>query len=171
MKKNSGFTLLELVIVVALVAIVMAIAIPSMRTFTQNDRLTTQINTLVGHLAYARSEAVLRSQQVSLCVSSNNTSCTGGTAWENGWIIYIDADSDGVFGAGEEILRVRQALAGSNTLKPATIGTQLTYDNRGFATATSVGSFSLCDSRGATYGKAIAISNTGRVRKEGTVSC
>ena len=67
--------------------------------------------------------------------------------------------------------QLQQTLEGGNTLKPATIGSQVTYDYRGFASAASVGSFSLCDSRGATYGKAIAISNTGRVRKESTVTC
>ncbi|MEM7564668.1 MAG: GspH/FimT family pseudopilin [Pseudomonadota bacterium] len=171
MKKNSGFTLLELMITLTVITLVMAIGIPSMRTFIQNDRLTTQINTLVGHLAYARSEAVKRSQQVSLCVSNNTTSCTGGNNWQNGWIIYVDSDGDGSFTAGEEILRAKQTLDGSNTLNPATITTQVTYDYRGFVTAASVGSFSLCDSRGASYGKAIAISTTGRVRKEGTVAC
>ncbi len=61
MKKNSGFTLLELLITGAVISIVMAIAIPSMTTFTQNDRLITNINSMVGHLFYARSEAVKRS--------------------------------------------------------------------------------------------------------------
>jgi type IV fimbrial biogenesis protein FimT len=71
MKKNSGFTLLELLLTLALIGIVTAFALPSMRAFTQNDRLTTNINSMVGHLAYARSEAVKRSQQVSMCVSNN----------------------------------------------------------------------------------------------------
>ena len=75
MKKNTGFTLLELLITVALVTIVMAIGIPSMRDFVKNDRLSTQINTLVGHLAYARSEAVLRHVPVIICASSTLTSC------------------------------------------------------------------------------------------------
>ena len=171
MKKNSGFTLLELLITVAVLTMVMAIGIPSMTTFIQNDRLTTQINTLVGHLSYARSEAVKRSQQVAVCASSNGTSCSGGVNWETGWIIYVDADGDSAFDAGEPILRAQQLLDGSTTLKPAGIGTQVTYDYRGFATANSVGSFSLCDSRGATYGKALSISTTGRVRYGGAVSC
>jgi len=171
MKKKSGYTLLEVMITMALLAIVMAIGVPSMTTFIQNDRLTTQINTLVGHLAYARSEAVTRSQQVGVCVSSNTTSCTGGNNWEEGWIIYVDTSGNGAFDAGEPVLRAKQPLEGGNTMKPQTIGTEVVYDYRGFARAGSVGSFSLCDSRGAGYGKAIAISNTGRVRKEGTVTC
>ena len=173
MKKNSGFTLLELIITVALISIVMAIAIPSMTTFTQNDRLTTNINSLIGHLAYARSEAVKLSQQVSLCVSSNTTSCTGGN-WQDGWIVYIDADGDNSFtqnvATGEIILRAQQTLDGANTLTTA-IGTQVTYDYRGFASAASVGNFLLCDARSGPFGKTIRISNTGRVRLEDGSTC
>lgn len=171
MKKTSGYSLLELLITLALVAAVFAIGIPSMNTFIQNDRLVTQINTLVGHLSYARSEAVKRSQQVGVCVSSNSTTCTGGNNWEDGWIIYVDIDGDGAFTAGETVLRAQQQLEGANTLGSGAIGTQVTYDYRGFVDATSVGSFSLCDDRGATYGKAISISPTGRVRSGGAVSC
>ncbi len=171
MKKNSGYTLLEILVTVAIVSIVMAIGVPSMSAFIQNDRLTTQINQLVGHLAYARSEAVTRSQQVGVCVSNNTTSCTNGNNWEEGWIIYVDTSANGVFDVGEPVLRAQQALEGGNTMKPQTIGTQVVYDYRGFAAAGSAGSFSLCDSRGSAHGKAIAISNTGRVRKENTVTC
>jgi len=169
MKKNSGFTLLELLITVAIISIVMAIAVPSMTTFTQNDRLTTNINTLIGHLAYARSEAVKRNQQVSICSSNNATTCTGGN-WQDGWIVYIDADGDNSFTAGEEVLRAQQALEGANTLTTA-IGTQLTYDYRGFVNAASVGSFQLCDGRSGPHGKTIRISTTGRVRIEDGSTC
>ena len=171
MKKTSGYTLLELMITLALVATIFAFGIPSMNTFIQNDRLVTQINTLIGHLSYARSEAVKRSQQVSVCVSSNATSCTGGNNWENGWIVYVDLDADGNFTAGEDVLRAQQQLEGENTLSPGAIGTQVTYDYRGFVDAASLGTFSLCDDRGAAYGKAVSISVTGRVRSGGTVSC
>jgi len=172
MKKNSGFTLLELIIVLALISIVMMFAIPSMTTFTQNDRLTTNVNTMIGHLAYARSEAVKRSQQVSLCVSNNSgtaaPSCTGGN-WEDGWIVYVDADNDNSFTAGEEVLRAMQALDGNNTLTPTGIGNQVIYDYRGFVTST--GSFLLCDDRSGAFGKTITITTTGRVRGERDSTC
>ena len=171
MKKTSGYTLLELMVTLGLIAIVFAIGVPSMNTFIQNDRLITQINTLIGHLSYARSEAVKRSQQVAVCVSNNQATCTGGNNWENGWIVYVDLDANGDFTAGEDILRAQQQLENANTLSGGTIGTQVTYDYRGFVDAASVGTFSLCDDRGATYGRAVTISPTGRVRSGGTVSC
>ncbi len=171
MKKNFGMTLLELLVTLAVVGILVAIGVPSMTTFIKNDRITTQINTLVGHLALARSEAVKRAAPVSVCVSSNTTVCTGGTNWEQGWIVYVDTNGNGTRDGGEEILRAQQLLEGGVTLTPQIIASQVAYDYRGFADAASVGSFSLCDERGANYGRAIAISNTGRVRKEANVIC
>ncbi len=162
MKKHSGFTLIELMIVLGIVAILMAFAAPSFQNFVKNDRLSTQINTLVAHLAYARSEAVLRAQQVGLCASSNQTTCTGGD-WKDGWLVYVDSDNSDSYNASTDtILRVNQALSGNNELS-STIGTNFLYDDRGYAI--SNGSFSLCDDRSTAYAKMIVISNTGRVRK------
>jgi len=172
MKKKSGFTLLELLIAIALIGIVTALALPSMRSFGQNDRLTTNINTMIGHLAYARSEAVKRSTQVSICISSDAATCTG-SDWEEGWMVYVDADGNGSFDAAtvnEDILRVNQALDGNNNITPTAAYTnQVTYDNRGFVTAT--GGFLLCDGRTGAFGKTITISNTGRVRFQDDSTC
>jgi len=170
MKKYSGFTLVELLAVVAMLGLLMAFGLPAMDTYVKNERLTTHINTLVGHLAYARSEAVLRSQQVVLCTSDDGTSCSN-SAWTEGWILYVDADGDSSFSmsSGEEILRVKEPLSGGNTLT-STFGTSFVYDRRGFS-ATGTGTFSLCDDRGVTNMKSIAISNTGRVRQGGGAAC
>ena len=168
MKRNAGFTLTELLITITVLTLVMAIGVPSMRDFIKNDRLVTQINPLVGHLAYARSEAVLRHQPVVVCASSNQTSCST-TDWASGWIIFVDADNNADFSAGEDMLRQTEGLSGDNTLT-STVGSIVTYDKRGFA-PNSVGSFTLCDDRGDTHKKGITISGTGRVRQSGGGSC
>ncbi len=139
-----------------------------MREFIKNDRLVTQINTLVGHLAYARSEAVLRHQPVVICASSNQSSCSTNN-WASGWIIFVDTDNNSDFSAGEDMLRQVEELSGSNTLT-SSVGSIAIYDKRGFA-PNSVGSFTLCDDRGDAHKKAITISVTGRVRQGGGGSC
>ncbi len=168
MKKLSGFTLVELMVVVAIAGMAMAFAIPAMGTFIKNERLVTQINTLVGHLAYARSEAVTRRQQTILCASNNMNTCNGAD-WATGWILFIDADNSSTFNAGEQVLRAKATLEGSNTLISST-GAMIIYDNRGFS-PNSNGVFSLCDDRGAAHVKSISITNTGRVRRGGSASC
>jgi type IV fimbrial biogenesis protein FimT len=167
MKKYSAYTLLELLVVIAIVGLLMAFGLPAMDTYVKNDRLSAQINTLVGHLAYARSEAVLRSQQVIVCASNNTTSCAGG--WADGWIVYVDADGNSTFSAGDTILRAKQALAGGNTMT-SSMGASFIYDSRGFS-GSGTGTFSICDDRGVAKLKSISISNTGRVRQGGAAVC
>jgi len=167
MKKHSGFTLLELLITLAIVGIVAAFGAPAMSSFIKNDRLVTQINTLVTHLAYARSEAVVRHQQVILCASTNSDtaspSCSGSkNDWAKGWILFIDADNSSTFNTGEVVLRVNQSLSPGTTLVSTAALNSIIYDTRGFSV--SSGAFILCDDRGKDYVKSISISNTGRVR-------
>jgi len=139
-----------------------------MRDFIKNDRLSTQINTLVGHFAYARSEAVTRHAPVIICASGTQTSCSTND-WSEGWIIFVDTDNNSDFSAGEDMLRQYEGLSGGNTLT-SSIGNIVIYDKRGFA-PDSVGSFTLCDDRGDAHKKAITISGTGRVRQGGGGSC
>ena len=156
-------------ITLAVIAILVSVALPSMQTYAMNDRLRTNVNTLLGHLALARSEAVKRNQPVVICSSTNATACNGN--WNDGWMMYVDADSSSSFDAGEEILRAQQALKGNNNLTSVGINNQIVYDYRGFAGADSVGSLRLCDSRQGDHGKTIHITNTGRARLERDTTC
>ena len=168
MNNQNGFTLAELLITTTLISIVTAIGVPSMSDFIKNDRLSTQINTLVGHLSLARSQAVTLAQPVSVCASSDLATCSSND-WANGWLVYVDADSSGDVSNGDELLRVHEALPGNSTLS-STAGSAITFDDRGFVPGI-VGSFSLCDNRGVEHLKSITISNTGRVRRGGSASC
>jgi len=168
--KTSGFTLLELLITLAIIAIVMGIAVPSMSTFVENDRLITQINTLTSHLNYARSEAVLRHVQIGVCSSNNTTTCNGGANWEDGWLVFVDADGDSSYTVGEQVLKVQQNLEGSTTTLTTSIANTVIFDTRGFA-PNMAGTFSICDHRGVSELISISLSNTGRVRKDGAAVC
>ena len=167
-KNQSGFSLSELLVTTTLVSITTAIGVPSMSGVIKNDQLSTQINTLVGHLSLARSQAVTLAQPVSLCASSDLATCSSND-WASGWIVYVDADASGDVSTGDDILRVQEALPGDSTLT-SSAGSSITFDDRGFAPA-NAGSFSLCDDRGAEHLKSITISMTGRVRRGGSTSC
>jgi type IV fimbrial biogenesis protein FimT len=83
---SAGFTLVEMMIVIALVAIIMAIAVPSFREASLGSQLRATANELVAGAMLARSEAIKRNAAVTMCVSTSGTACTGGS-WEQGWIV------------------------------------------------------------------------------------
>lgn len=94
----QGFTLLELMITVSILAILLAIAVPSFTSTIRSNQIETTTNGLVGALSLARSEASKRGTSVSVCASTNGTSCSGGTDWSTGWIVFMDT---GVIGTIE----------------------------------------------------------------------
>jgi type IV fimbrial biogenesis protein FimT len=116
MKSNSGFTLIELAVVLAIAAILAALAIPNFNSLIQNSRLTTQANELAGTFSYARSEAVKRGGNITVCASANQIVCSGATAWAGGWIAFSDPDNSATFTAGDTLLRVNGPLQGGSTL-------------------------------------------------------
>lgn len=83
--KNHGFTLVELVISIAVIGILAAIAAPNFQDALLSSRLRANANKLLSSIYLARGEAIKRNTVITLCASSNGTSCTG--SWENGWII------------------------------------------------------------------------------------
>lgn len=162
----KGFTLVELMITIALAVIVLTMGVPSFQSTVDNNRLVTQANQLVGTLHFARSEAIKRRIPVTVRKSDSN--------WEDGWIAFSDLNGDGNANtstgnncaAGEDcILRVVASLGGKTTLRGNNnIANRVTFNSTGFSTGFN-GTFTLCDSRGAQKARGIIISNTGRVRR------
>lgn len=105
---QGGFTLVELMITIAVLAIVMAIALPSFNDMTLGSKLRSQSNDLVAGAMLARSEAIKRNSAVRMCVSADGASCIAG-GWEQGWVVFHDADDDGTLDAGETVMLQHQA--------------------------------------------------------------
>ena len=155
-----GLTLVELMITIAVASILLSLAVPSFTTSIRNNRMVTDINELHASLSFARSEAVKRDRNVTMCRSSNGSSCTGN--WQDGWIVFVDNNFNGTVDAGDEILRQHGALGGGDTLTFSQ--TRVIYDSSGLARAGSNGTFTLCDSRGAQSAKGLVIGVSGRPR-------
>ena len=93
---DAGFTLLELVVVLVLAAILVAIAVPSYRTMMQDSRRDSAVQDIVADFAFARSEALRRNTTITLCRSSDGTTCaTNGDGYQRGWIVFPDGTSTG----------------------------------------------------------------------------
>jgi len=115
-KKTQAFTLIELMIVVALIGVVTAYGLPHLRSFPTNTGLTTNTNDLVAALQYARSTAINDQGRVVVCASSDSMSATPscggpGTPWHSGWIIFRDIDNNASISAGDTVLKVQPAVA------------------------------------------------------------
>jgi type IV fimbrial biogenesis protein FimT len=89
-----GFTLIELMITVSLVAILLSVAIPSFREVIQNNRAASQANALLAAFNLARAEAVKRGEQVRVCPSSDQATCSGGSDWTVGWIVQVVSSAE-----------------------------------------------------------------------------
>ncbi len=179
MKSQSGFTLMELLAVIVIASILAALAAPSMRGMVQDNRITTATNTLISHLALARSEAITRRQTVVLCRSALPLVavpvCGGGTAtdWSTGWLLFanVSADEpptyDGGGGVNNDVLiKIGEGVTGNLTLfSNADAEPHVEYDIDGTSTVAigNIASFAICDSRGEGFGRQIDIDELGRV--------
>lgn len=127
-KISAGFTLVEMMIAITLMAILMAIAVPSFRDASLGSQLRSTVNELVASVAVARSEAIKRNAVVTLCVSADGNACGAG-GWEQGWIVFQGANLIQHQGAGATGFKVTEA-SGLNSLNFQPIGagsTQATF--------------------------------------------
>lgn len=163
MLKQTGFTIIELLITIVIAGIVMTIGIPSFTGSIRSSRLTSNINELVTALNLARSEAVKRNQPVSVIKT--------GTEWEDGWDVITDLDEDGVLDVADNdtLLRTYGARPNGFTLRATTTyANKVVYEASGLSSA--AGSFVLCDNSDGDnvpdpYTSRLLIINTvGRVR-------
>ena len=105
---NSGFTLFELMVGISIMGILVSLAVPSFQDYGRNTRAISAQNDLVTALNYARSEAIRRSQAVTVCATSTFLACGTADTWVNGWMVYVEQTGVGlgVRANDEEILQM-----------------------------------------------------------------
>ena len=170
---------MELMIVLALAGVLMAMAVPSMRQFARNNRLTTAANDMLHAFALARTEALKRQVgRVTVCASAdpnageNTLACSYGAM--SGWIVFVDAGSDGQFDRGADEVLARGAAHSAVTVKNDNDGI-VCFNQTGFQTVDCGGQTPMqhvvvCDERGDTAlgsdstARTVIITPTGRAR-------
>lgn len=164
MIRNGGFTLIEMMITIAIVAILAALAAPSLQQLVINNRIVSDTNLLIGDLALARGEALKRGARVTVCTSSDGATCTGGTDWSAGRLVFVDegvaGTVDGNDGDAAHVLRVISALNNNNMNETTGFSTPgyVSFFSTGFSS--SGGALTVCHS--GSVGRNVSISVTGR---------
>lgn len=183
MRNGAGFTIIELLMTVAVVGILIAVALPNYNQFVKNNCLTATTNSLVSSFQLARSEAIKRRTPVGVYAA---------TGWANGWEVFEDADGDSVKDAGEEVIRVSDTTCGAGlktiteikgSIAPAapnpvtppnpndTTAGQTTFIYKANGFINSAATFDLCDDRAGERGREITISVTGRPNTNSEFTC
>src|SRR5688572_29371052 len=171
-KNSSGFTVLELMAVLAIAGVLAAVAIPAMGNFMRNSRITAAANDVVAALHFTRSESIKRRQPVTLCTSANSQAATPACAnspFLTGWIAFVDLNQSGAVDAGEDILLQHEAMNPRITARSSLAEFRVTYLLNGFALDANRAQLVLCDERGnvpsageLSSARGILISVTGR---------
>lgn len=107
---SRGFTLVELMVAIAVLAVLAAIAFPSFQGTIRSNRIATATNELLAGIALARAEAVRNPGGAGLCASLAGSACDG--EWNDGWLVWIDVNGNGSLDDGERILRFAQTHPG-----------------------------------------------------------
>jgi len=164
--KQSGFTLTELVLTLAISSILVSSAAPAFRGLLLNNRAVSLTNNLITALQIARSEAIKRNQDVTICKSSDSLTCSG--SWSDGWIIFSDIDHDRRLDElnGDTLIQV-QKYAGiefSISWNAFRSDNYIQYNAHGFIHSNN-GTFKLCPpDNNVHYARAIIINRVGRAR-------
>jgi len=152
---SKGFTLLELIIVITIVGITMAIAVPGFRTMIANNRISSSASDFASALQLAKAEAVARVNSVTICKkNSASTDCATDGDWSQGWIVL----------SGGNVLLVHEALHADITFGGEEgVDDSITFRPSGTSDVDGTKVLTICDERGLEYSsRAIRVTITGR---------
>ncbi len=163
-----GITLIELMTVMAIIAITLGFGIPAVSAILQTNRMATAINSLSAGFALARSEAVTRNQEIVICKSHDGVLCTNKGGWEQGWIIFADTNHNEHRDEDEPRFHVQDALPPGIKVSFSAFESDhyVHYWPTGFTLMN--GTFTFCQENQAELTKALVLSRIGRLRKSKT---
>jgi len=163
--KNAGFTLIDQMIVVSIVMIIVGQALPSISSTLKKNQTASVYNEALAALNYTRSIAVTTGSWATLCKSNlAGSACalSQSTSWTSGWIVFEDANNNGVINRGEKIHLKNITLPTQILINYSRNQQRISYSAEGYAVGYN-GKISFCDSQ-KSINKTMVLSNSGRVR-------
>jgi type IV fimbrial biogenesis protein FimT len=174
-RSARGFTLIESLVVIAILVVIGAIAAPNLRAFMVRNKVASMSNELTTALTQARALAVSRNSCVSLCVAnaSNSTTCAGTATitdyQTNGWVLFQNPQCNAAATAAatspNTVLQQRTGESNSYTMKPTNANWNIVmFDPRGYANLTATGNFEIIPpgSMDSSYKRKVCLDAAGR---------
>ncbi len=169
---ERGFTIMELLMVMVLIAVLLGLGGPAFQSSLERNRMQSTVSGLAGSLAFARAEAVIRTQPVSMCPTLNDVDCSGSN-WESGVLVFVDDGDgtgasalDGSLDGNEELLRIVDAAPVDITIRTSGFvnNSSLVFTDSGRVLQGANGTFAICDGRGATSARGLIVEVSGQAR-------
>jgi type IV fimbrial biogenesis protein FimT len=159
--RDHGYSLLELLMTIAIAAIVLTLGLPSFGALKARNAQRVELNALFHAVHLARKGSIMRKQVVSLCPTVDGSSCNPGRDWSGGFLMFVNSDRDEPPELDDGEIVLHRHLASPSV--------EITANRRGFTLRATFlratnGTLVVCDRAGRVKPKALVVSYTGRPR-------
>ena len=159
--RQAGFTLIELMVALSVLAILAAAAVPNFSSFIHRSRMTTESSNLVSDVEIARSEAARRNTTITVCPTADGTNCT--SDWTQRRVVFVDSNGDNIISNGEEVIRKSDPPASSMVIVASSLSTGATSIRlRSWGAPDSLGSWQFCEKSSTSAGQRVSLTGSGK---------
>jgi type IV fimbrial biogenesis protein FimT len=165
MRDEHGFTLIEMIVALAVVSLLVGIGAPATSRLVASMRTTSALSEITGALAVGRMEAIRRNAPVTVCPSTDGRTCRSDGDWRTGWIVFDDHSRTGRPASVAAIIRAEDGDTRGLDIRATAGRRHIRFQPDGWSSGTNV-TIRLCDEARERYLGAVIVNNAGRVRSE-----
>lgn len=160
---NSGFTLVELVVVLAIASILSAMALPGLQALLERSRSVSTQHQIVAAFAHARLLAITRQRPATVCPSFDGSGCREDGIWEDGWITFQDHNGNGDRDPVDEVMKRELPVGDALHIRSSQFRSRALFRRNGMAQGANF-TLRICSLQGRVL-SALILNNAGRVRQ------